>query len=73
VVEVEDLNPNDGVCVLKGQRKVANDLESDNTHTTPRTKRRDYKQKWQQQVILHVAKLQAQANVLSAQEARFLT
>ncbi len=74
VVEVIDLNPNKGVCVLEGQRKVANDLESDNAHTTLRTKRKDYKQKWQQQTILHVAKLQAQENVLFAQEeARSLT
>jgi hypothetical protein len=67
-VEIKDFNPNKGVCVLEGQTKVANDLESDNTHTIPRTKRRDYKQKWQQQAIFHVAKIQAQENVLSAQE-----
>jgi len=52
--------------VLEGQRKVVDDLESDNAHTTLRTKRKDYKQKWQQQAILNVAKLQAQENVLSA-------
>ncbi len=54
------------MCVLEGQRKVVDDLESDNAHTTLRTKRKDYKQKWQQQAILNVAKLQAQENVLSA-------
>jgi len=48
VLEIEDLNPNEGVRVLEGQKKVVDDLESDNAHTTSRTKRRDYKQKWQQ-------------------------
>lgn len=48
VVEVEDFNLNEGVCVLEGQKKVVDDLENDNAHTTPKTKRRDYKKKWQQ-------------------------
>jgi hypothetical protein len=44
------------------------DLESDDVHTIPRTKRRDYKQKWQQQDKLRVVELQAQEDVLSTQE-----
>jgi hypothetical protein len=38
VVKVEDFDPSGGERVLKGQRRVANDLESDDAHTTLRQK-----------------------------------
>lgn len=46
VAEVEDFDPSRNECVLEGQKRVADDLESDDVHITPKTKERDYKLKW---------------------------
>jgi uncharacterized Fe-S cluster-containing protein len=46
VVEIEYFDPSWGECVLEGWKRVIDDLESDNVHTTLRIKKKDYKQKW---------------------------
>jgi hypothetical protein len=46
VVEVENLDPSKSECVLEGEKRVADDLENDDAHTIPKTKKKDYKLKW---------------------------